>query len=222
MFCGAGGLVKLIGEPQRNVSEAVRAEHCDVIEGFGASREELVAGNYGVVFTPVREYNFVADPVFTEPMACGVDFESKRPAVAGGFRKPLDIAEISKPKVAVDRINKCFETMHELEATITESMYESLQMTTVELVAMRLYTGPCFILYNGVLRAMATCGVVKFGFPAHLIGSSVHGRFCTTLHCINSGVIKMARYESKNHKIPFCRHPLKYSCRLHPIHMHED
>ena len=49
-------------------------------------------------------------------------------------------------------------------------------------------------MYNGVLRAMASDGVVKFGFPQHMIGWSVNGRFTTTLHCINSGVIKMSRW----------------------------
>ena len=55
--------------------------------------------------------------------------------------------------------------------------------------------GPCFILYNGVLRAMASGGVLKFGRTfQHMIGWSVNGRFTTTLHCINSGVIKMSRW----------------------------
>ena len=52
---------------------------------------------------------------------------------------------------------------------------KSLHMTEVELIAMRMYTGPVFILYNGVLRAMATDGVIRFGFDRHLIGASVRG-----------------------------------------------
>ena len=48
--------MKLVGEPEKNVNEAIRAEHCDVREGFGASATELTAGNYGVTFTPAKEY----------------------------------------------------------------------------------------------------------------------------------------------------------------------
>ena len=57
-----GGLDKLIGEPEKSVLQAMRAEHCEVAEGFGASDAELTAGNYGVTFTPRKEFMFVADP----------------------------------------------------------------------------------------------------------------------------------------------------------------
>ena len=52
------------------------------------------------------------------------------------------------------------------------------------------------MLYNGVLRAMA-CedGRIRFGFPPDMIGQSVHGKFTTTLHAINSGVIKLSRLQ---------------------------
>ena len=62
---------------------------------------------------------------------------------------------------------------------------------------MRLYTGPMFVIHNGALRSMATDGIVRFGLDEHLVGSSVRGRFVTTLHCINSGVIKLSRLQPK-------------------------
>eukprot|EP01052_Picozoa_sp_SAG31_P008044 SAG31_NODE_396_length_16264_cov_17.206496_14_plen_79_part_00 len=52
-------------------------------------------------------------------------------------------------------------------------------------------------MYNGVLRAMASGGIIEFGFPAELIGVSVRGCFVTTLHAINSGVIKCSRMQPK-------------------------
>jgi WD40 repeat protein len=192
-----GGLVKLVGEPQKNVSEAVRAEHCDVLEGFGASRAEMTAGNYGVTFTPEREYLFVSDPGFAELMSCGVVGSSNRPPIPGGRRLPLDIRELSDPKVAVRRIRRCFLKMGWPRSAVTETGYASLQMTAIELVATRLYTGPMFVLYNGVLRSMTTGGTVRFGFDQHLIGVSVQGRFVTTLHAVNSGVIKLSRLQPK-------------------------
>jgi predicted outer membrane repeat protein len=192
-----GGLVKLVGEPQKNVGEAVRAEHCDVLDGFGASRTELTAGNYGVTFTPENEYLFVSDPDFAEPMSCGIEFESKRAPIAGGLRLPLDIHALSDPTVAVKRIRQHFVKMGWPESAVTETSYMALQMAAIELIAMRLYTGPMFAIYNGVLRSMGSDGTVRFGFDEHLIGLSVQGRFVTTLHCINSGVIKLSRLQPK-------------------------
>ena len=63
---------------------------------------------------------------------------------------------------------------------------DALAMTEPEVVALRMYTGPCFILYNGALRAMATGGVVACG-PSK--GQPVKGSFVTTIHAINSGAL---------------------------------
>jgi hypothetical protein len=63
-----GGLPKLIGEPRRDVVEGMRAEHCGVAEGFGRSDGEVAGLNNNVAFTPRREYLFVCDPAFDEPM----------------------------------------------------------------------------------------------------------------------------------------------------------
>ena len=135
-----GGLVKLVGEPQNNVVEAVRAEHCDVLDGFGASRSELVAGNYSVAFTPQKEYMFVSDPSFAEPMSCGVEWESNRPPIPGGRRLPLDIRELTDPKAAVRRIRTCFAKMGWPEAAVTETSFAAQQLAAVELTSTRQYT----------------------------------------------------------------------------------
>ena len=88
-------------------------------DGFGASRVELTAGNYGVTFTPDSEYRFVADPGFAEPMSCGLEWETQRPPIPGGLRQPLDIRQLSDPEVAVQRIRGCFKAMGWTEAAVT-------------------------------------------------------------------------------------------------------
>ena len=56
--------------------------------------------------------------------------------------------------------------------------------------------GPLFMLYNAVLRAMATEEkTATFGVPEQLRGRSVRGRYTTTLQAINSGVIKLSRMQ---------------------------
>ena len=59
---------------------------------------------------------------------------------------------------------------------------------------MRLYTGPCFMLYNTVLRAMGTDGKVPpFAFPNQKwAGESAKERFVCTIYTLNDGVIKLA------------------------------
>eukprot|EP01052_Picozoa_sp_SAG31_P032179 SAG31_NODE_3502_length_4189_cov_4.930073_1_plen_148_part_00 len=141
-------MVKLVGEPQKNVDEAVRAEHCDIPNGFGASKTKLISGNYGVAFTPEHEYRFVADPDFIELMSCGVECISQRPPIPGGFRKPVDIRELSDPEVAVARIKKCFRTMGWNESGITVPAFKDLNLSTVELISMRMLQKPSAKLWD--------------------------------------------------------------------------
>ena len=50
--------------------------------------------------------------------------------------------------------------------------------------------------YNVVLRSMATeSKTVSHGMPQSMLGLSVQDRFITTLHAINSGVIKLSRLQ---------------------------
>jgi hypothetical protein len=182
-----GGLDKLIGEPQKNVAAAIRAEHCDVADGFGASDTEQTAGNYGVVFTPKKEYLFVADPDFNESMSAGVHQETKR---AMGDRPKRDIRVLQQDAVALIRAE--FREMGWSEDAVTDELWADLKVQESELVGLRLYTGPMFIFYNGALRAMATGGVAPFG---QFQGMDVRGAYVTTIHAINSGLIKLSRLQ---------------------------
>ena len=65
-------------------------------------------------------------------------------------------------------------------------------MSEVEVGGLRMYTGPCAFLYNARLRAMGTGGVVAFGIAK---GQRPTGRFTTTLHVVNSGMIKLSRLQ---------------------------
>ena len=57
-----------------------------------------------------------------------------------------------------------------------------------EFVATRLYTGPMYIKYNAVLRGLQ----FEYARPDfdRLCGGN---RYTTTLHCINSAVIKLSK-----------------------------
>jgi len=58
---------------------------------------------------------------------------------------------------------------------------------TVEVIGLRLYTGPMFALYNAKMRSFPT-NIVEY---LRLLGPRA---FVTTLHAVNSGILKMARF----------------------------
>eukprot|EP01050_Picozoa_sp_SAG11_P041983 SAG11_NODE_19106_length_474_cov_0.789333_1_plen_157_part_11 len=124
-----GGLDELIGSPRKDVDSAVEDEHTAVPSGFGASDFELKTGNYQVVFTPRREYAFVADPDFTEPMDAGIDYESQQRL---GKREKVDMKELLQS--AVTRIRRTFEAMGWSQDGATQEIFDTLRFSMVELV----------------------------------------------------------------------------------------
>jgi hypothetical protein len=57
----------------------------------------------------------------------------------------------------------------------------------VEVIGLRLYTGPMFALYNAKMRSFPA-NMVEY---LRLLGPRA---FVTTLHAVNSGILKMARF----------------------------
>ena len=97
---------------------------------------------------------------------------------------------------AVPRMRAAFSALGWNDAAVNEVLFAELKITEEEVVTLRLYTGPMFMVYNTVLRAMATdTKTIRFGVPQSMLGLSVKGRFVTTLHATNSGVIKLSRLQ---------------------------
>ena len=61
----------MIGPPRKDVAQAIKEEHCNVTEGYGKSEQKLVSDNYGVEFTPQKEYEFVVNPASRKSMDAG-------------------------------------------------------------------------------------------------------------------------------------------------------
>ena len=76
---------------------------------------------------------------------------------------------------------------------VTDELFSKLNFQLAELIALRLYTGPMFVYYNGTLRAMGgNQGIVARGPDK---GRSVQGKFVSSIHAINSGLIKLSRLQ---------------------------
>ena len=64
-----------------------------------------------------------------------------------------------------------------------------------EFHAARLYTGPMFMKYNAVLRGLGEKGLPNSGkaLEDRMTELCVDSRYVTTLHCINSAIVKLSR-----------------------------
>ncbi|MGB1597743.1 MAG: ADP-ribosyltransferase domain-containing protein, partial [Promethearchaeia archaeon] len=62
-------------------------------------------------------------------------------------------------------------------------LFKIADLCPEEVIALRLYTGPQFTQYNAVLR----------NFPKAMLDLMQNNTYTTTLHCINSGLIKLSR-----------------------------
>lgn len=73
--------------------------------------------------------------------------------------------------------------------------FGELGVSKAELLALRLYTGPCFELYNTVLRAKAGKLPAGPGYPrkAGDTDGNTGGKFVTTIHAVTSGIIKLSK-----------------------------
>ena len=64
------------------------------------------------------------------------------------------------------------------------------ELLDVEFVGARLYTGPCFVKYNLVLRSVGT----PF-FRTQLEKLCGRNRYVTTIHAINSAILKLSKLQ---------------------------
>jgi hypothetical protein len=192
-----GGLYKLLGfRPASAALAAMENEHCAKVAGFGASDVEFVTSNYGGnTTTPQVEWLHVVDPERAPPLRAGVDSDG----VDLGLREKVPLAEFRVHMLV--KIQSAFNKIgwSEAAAALTQAKLDDLDLTVEELIGVRLYTGPCFMLYNTVLRAMGnqdSPGIVSMGcgWDANQQWGeqNVRGCFTTTLHQINHGVIKLS------------------------------
>jgi hypothetical protein len=190
------GLTGLIGDCRRDVQAAMTAEHCAVFSGFGASDATFITSNYKVETTPRKEWQFVYSPEdLLEPLSAGRTQDTGR---ALGFRtkQPWQHFLQQAPRLILAKFEEAG-----LNTVVTQKDFSRLKIRAEEIIGLRLYTGPMFELYNGVLRAWANeqqPGIVP-SFAAIGAGLNVCGCFTSTLHSINSGVVKLSQLQPVTH-----------------------
>jgi hypothetical protein len=166
------GPEKLIGTPNPQAAEGIRREHC---ERKNADTPNTTT-NYNLTTTPRAEYYFVVDP-HTDKLKAGF------PAGFPGYpHTPRDKSQWSAAGKGVWRGDHGRE-MLVLGLFTQHATAVKAGLQEPEVVAVRLYTGPMYLWYNAALR----------GFPAAVHATLEGNRYETTIFCIISGIIKLAR-----------------------------
>jgi len=162
-----GGLEGLIGPPtmvNKSLLKGMEAEHCS----RDRSRAKFTSSN-GMTTTPAEEWEFVA-----EPNSARVYAERE------GFREDY----MCRKPVPYNELLQMMRTKNEELKT-----HGQTALVEEEVVAGRLYTGPCYELYNTVLRAKSP------NLHLNQKQKDLNGDndFPTTIHGINSCVIKLSK-----------------------------
>jgi hypothetical protein len=163
------GLEGMIGAPNPNIMEAMMKEHCNSKD----SKTEFTPSNYGITTTSEIEWEFVTNPEkrTTWPV------ETKNNTHP---RKATPLAEF------LDKLSEINERLAKLGLPT---------LIKEEVIGLRLYTGPMFMKYNAVCRGGALDGsqiaFMRNSFHELCMGN----RFPTTIHVINSALIKLGKLQ---------------------------
>ena len=194
------GLEGVVGRPDPKVMEGMATEH---LRGVDADAE-FVTSNYGVSTTTRTEWLFVTD-------------ESATPAQLGRECWPVE-AEEKLPDRSHCRVRRPLSALEDAATLPNEQLkkHDHAPLARAELIAINLYTGPLFLKYNAVLRGlrstvpflintMITLCCSKEVTAKYKDGSITFEEACshvnmytTTLHAINSAIIKLGKLTTAN------------------------
>ena len=185
-----GGLEAKVGAPDPKILGAMAAEHTERAD----SHVEFGTSNYRVKTTSAIEWRFVAEPDNPPPegwpaeekllaarYARGVAKDGVRPRGAtllesgAQARRPMPIAEMKW------RLTERSARLREIKEP---------PLIIEEGFGARLYTGPLFVKYNGVLRGIdSSVPFLRAQFEERCMGN----KYTTTLHAINSAIVKLSK-----------------------------
>ena len=192
------GLEGVAGTPAPKVFEGMEAEHLRGEE----SEEEFATANYGITTTSEIEWRFVVSD------AAELTWPEESVAKLADRSKVRQWKPLRAFRGAVDDRNRQLETAGQ-PPIIDE-----------ELIGARLYTGPLFVKYNGVLRglqsdshflknSMVTLCCPRAVSAAYMGGATLFepargdvpiaqaiqslNKYTTTLHAINSAIVKLGK-----------------------------
>ncbi|KOO24567.1 pbs lyase heat-like repeat protein [Chrysochromulina tobinii] len=168
------GLEAVVGAPSPQVLEGMRRDHCENDD----STIPFETPNYKMVTTSKIEWWFVVDPERGLKEMRLESWPAERPDTLHGSAQGR--REIPTSEFEAERANRNAQ-LRSLDAQPLE--FE-------EFLGARLYTGPCFVKYNTTLRGLqSSIAWFKQTYAKLCRGN----KYTTTLHVINSAVIKLSK-----------------------------
>ena len=186
------GLEGIVGAPEPKVHDAMEKEHT----ACGDSHDEFTTGNYKVTTSSAIEWAFVATPDQPPPNGWPIEQRLVQAGQDGKMRNPEPVAAL---QARTNEKNLRLKAMQEPELMMEEA------------TAARLYTGPLFVKYNGVLRGLGSDVpslrnvMVQLCCPKAAADEYKNGAlrfedakkglntYTTTLHAINSSIVKLSK-----------------------------
>ena len=155
------GPEKFIGTPNPKIWDSIMREHCTRPNSSKTYRSP----NYNFDFCPSQEYEFVTDP---------------KPGTTYPHMNHRDgWTEVEKAQWLGERGREQVK----LEEVMKRPEVEQAELKVGEVAALRLYTGPMYMLYNAVMRKS----------PEHVFNDLDGNHYETTIFCIVSGISKLSR-----------------------------
>jgi hypothetical protein len=155
----------LIGTPNPKIMQGMEAEHCLRAN----SQRKFTTGNYNVTTTPATEWEFVVKP------KDGVAYP----------HTPKNKVQWPKKMEWKGRSGREAEGV---EVFMQRKQVTRARLLLVEVIALRLYTGPMFVLYNAVLR-----GYPEMDVECLKDKDGKENRYETTIFAIASGITKLSK-----------------------------
>ena len=164
------GPEKLIGAPNPKIEVGIKREHCE----RSNSSFSFLTTNYNFWTCPKDEYEFVVEPQ--------VDFNYPH--------TPRDKSKWNGTEFRRWKGEHGRDVLP-IQLFMASDVARQAKLERGEVISLRLYTGPCFVLYNTVLRK----------WPRNVLKRLKGNRYETTIFCIISGVTKLSTHT----KIPESR-----------------
>jgi hypothetical protein len=159
------GPEELIGSPNPKILQGMQAEHCL----RGNRQKEFTTSNFNITTMPATEWEFVVEPKEGAPYP----------------HTPKE--KTLWPKERKWKGDRGRETEN-LEVFMAKKQVKLAMLLKEEVIALRLVSGPMFVLYNAVLR----------GFPEKDVeclkdAEGKENRYETTIFTIASGIAKLSK-----------------------------
>ena len=194
--CYYKGVTSITGPPSGDLEKSVEDEH----RKLATCDEEFSTGNYGVTTCPKTEYDLVVRGQAGEVTG------TRRCRKEGQVQKDeRELRPLEHYGDFCEEDGSLRNTEPNEQDTPVQRLVKQARLTRVEVVVLILYSGPMFVIYNGILRGFGTCGAVpegvEFGsteFREALNARTVEDRmakaghkFASTLHVLASAVKKL-------------------------------